>query len=86
MLYLRVLHGQTNFGKKCKENPARFEKTNQTEDGKKMNIPQKDLKVKNMCTRDITGTSCVFGSGTESRVGARDVISYDNGSSITCSY
>ena len=32
------------------------------------------------------GMSCVFGSGAESRVGARDVISYDNGSSITCSY
>ena len=46
MLYLRVLHGQTNFGKKYKENPFRYEKTNQTEDGKKMNIPQKDLKVK----------------------------------------
>ena len=78
----------------CKENPARFEKPIKrnklkkfTTDAKKMNIPQKDLKSKRgFVYQGYMGTSCVFGSGTESRVEARDVISYDDGSSITCSY
>ena len=57
MLYLRALHGQTNFG--SKENPVRFEKRikrrkikNFATDGKKMNIPQKDLIL---ITRDLWG-------------------------------
>ena len=49
------------FRQECKENPARFEKPIKrkklkkfTTDAKKMNIPQKDLKVKEvLCTRDI---------------------------------
>ena len=51
------------FRQECIDNPVRFEKTikrrkikNFTTDAKKMNIPQKDLKVKEvLCTKDIWG-------------------------------
>ena len=63
---IRVLHGQTNFGKsekKIQPGKKRFAKPikrrkikNFTTDAKKINIHRKDLTVKEvLCTRDISG-------------------------------
>ena len=62
------------FWQECDEDPARFgKKTIRRTEAKTIIVPQKHLKV--------LGTSRVFGSATESTVGAHDIISCDNVSS-----
>ena len=96
---IRVLHhvlGQTNFGKSVKKiqpGKKRFEKPIKRNRLKISKLILKDEypserseSKRGFVYQGYMGMSCVFGSGAESGVGARDVISYDNGSSITCSY
>ena len=82
MLYLREIHGQINFGKSVKKiQPGLKNQTTEYE------YPLEGSESKRgFVYKGYMGTFCVFGSGTESRVGACDVICYDNGSCITCSY
>ena len=93
---IRVLHGQTNFGKseqKIQPGKKRFAKPikrrkikNFTTDAKKINIHRKDLTVKEvLCTRDIWGC-LVYLAAVQNLELEHVMSSYGNGSSTTCSY